>query len=343
MPFLTIPTEPTKEIIDSEYCYLFIKADDPKLRKNATKEEKEVYKEDVSQRKKMFDMLACGHYDVKNSLIPLVPITEEIANYICTADSYIFKINPVNATKIYDEGGLLYEYYVSTFDVDKRIDNIYELIDDLAENELLYEKVFREIFRCYCFSERDVFSQMNIRISQIFEYAGKMHKDRKLYLSRLLPDSFILVNSPESEKQVMELLSDKRIQLFSEDDDYKEVLEKLINAYWFNIAVDYFNALPKDYDREETAELIKDEELAMRALRRNNNNPAVKQLLSLLKAEDVVIILKIYTYSSTTEKVFDNMNQLKTYVIRNYGLTFDEACKEVGEWIGSNEEWFEII
>ena len=36
------------------------------------------------------------------------------------------------------------------------------------------------------------------------------------------------------------------------------------------------------------------------------------------------------------------MNEVRSYVIREYKVPFEDACKDIDRWHGENDEWFRI-
>ena len=41
-------------------------------------------------------------------------------------------------------------------------------------------------------------------------------------------------------------------------------------------------------------------------------------------------------------KIFKDMNEVRSYVIREYGVSFEDATKDIERWHGENEEYFRI-
>ena len=85
----------------------------------------------------------------------------------------------------------------------------------------------------------------------------------------------------------------------------------------------------------------------MNVLRENSDKETVKNILSLLKVEDMCVILTVLTEGDwddrTVEvKTFKDMNEVRSYVIRDYKVPFEDACKGIDRWHGENDEWFRI-
>ena len=180
MAFNYISTSPRHDEIPDNMKYIFITKDYPKPtpkdgKKKCTKEQIKEYNNVMDKRKQMFDMLNSGHYDIGNSSVELRPFSENLYNIVDKESCYIYKIKPINSAKNYERYGSKDSYYVSKFDVEKRINNIYELIDDLS-GTIYYADLFHYIF------DRGHLKNEGYRehAIELFEYAKKNHPDKKI-------------------------------------------------------------------------------------------------------------------------------------------------------------------
>ena len=353
MAFDYISTSPRHDEIPDNMKYIFITKDYPKPtpkdgKKKCTKEQIKEYDNVMDKRKQMFDMLDSGHYDIGNSSVELRPFSENLYNIVDRESCYIYKIKPINSAKNYERYGSKDSYYVSKFDVEKRINNIYELIDDLS-GTIYYADLFHYIF------DRGHLKNEGYRehAIELFEYAKKNHPDKKIYLSdcilRVL-HSYEHDGRYKKEEYIEEyakyLLDNNMIELTKDWDNQEDTIKNLIRACWFNIAVDYIKAIPEDVRDIYISDIHKDETV-MSVLRENSDKETVKNILSLLKVEDMCVILTVLTEGDwddrTVEvKTFKDMNEVRSYVIREHKVPFEDACKNIDRWHGENDEWFKI-
>lgn len=355
MAFYCINTKPRQDKIPENMRYIFVTKDYPKPtpkdgKKKCTKEQIKEYDEMMDKRKAMFNMLDSGHYDIGNAMIEVKPFTNGLSGFIGTESDYIYKIKPINACKQYRSSYSRDEdYFVSKFDVEKRIDNVYELIDDLS-NSIYYADLFHYIF------DRGHYKNEGYREYAIglFKYAKKNYPDKKIYLSdcirrvlhsydhagRYNGDAYV-------EEYVKELLDNSLIELIQEYDDQEDTIKNLISANWFGITRNYILAISEDVRDIYTRDIGKDESI-MSVLRANSDKDVVKEIMSLLHVEDMCVVLKVLTENEwdgdeTIEvKTFKDMNEVRSYVIREYGVSFEDASKSIDRWRGKNDEWFEI-
>ena len=341
-----IGIKPIQEEVPREFRYLFItkeyqKPYPEKGKKKCTKEQMDMYKAVTNKRKKMFSMLDSGHYDIGNNWIRLESFVSDF-NFLFKGDCYVYKINPINSRserKIYNNS--VQDYYTSKFDVEKRIDNIYELIDDFSDDDYCYNILFWLIFNIGIVNDRE--ESINL-----FKYAKDKYPSKKIYLSKCVKnrsngDRYITYKDlPEKEEYIYSLLHDGLIELIGESDYYNnDVVNDLIIAGWFNIAIDYIKRIPENLIDKESIYAIK-------TLRNNINKESVREILELLKLKDIGLVLNVMRINSFDEDeiadkiIFENMNAVRSYVIRTYGVPFDVACLDVEEWRGDNGEWFVI-
>ena len=52
--------------------------------------------------------------------------------------------------------------------------------------------------------------------------------------------------------------------------------------------------------------------------------------------------LSAYIFVLAEVKTFKDMNEVRSYVIREYKVPFEDACKDIDRWHGENDEWFRI-
>ena len=356
MAFYCINTEPIQEEIPENMRYIFITKDYPKPtpndgKKKCTKEQIKQYNEMMGKRKTMFDMLDSGHYDIGNAMIKVEPFANGLSGFIGTESDYIYKIKPINACKQYRSSYSRNEdFFVSKFDVEKRIDTVYELIDDLS-NSIYYADLFHYIF------DRGHYNNEGYRKYAIglFEYAKKNYPDKKIYLSdciRRVLHSYDhdgrYNNEPRIEEYVQILLDNSYIELTQDWDYQHDTVKNLIRANWFNIAKDYILAIPDDL-RDSYLSDVKKDEYTMNILRANSDKDVVKEIVSLLKVEDMCVVLKVIKYCEWFDeeeiketKTFKDMNEVRSYVIREYGVPFEDAIKNIGQWRGKDDETFKI-
>lgn len=354
MSFYCINTKPRQNNIPENMRYIFITKEYPKPipkdgKKKCTKEQNEQYKEMMENRTKMFAMLDSGHYDVGNALIEVSPFVHNLSGFVDSEKDYIYKIKPINSCKNRERYSNRDTYYVSKFDIEKRIDNIYELIDDLS-NSIYYADLFHYIF------DRGHYANEGYREYSIklFEYAKTKYPDKKIYMSDCIKRVLHSYEhggryneEPNMESYVKELLDSNLIELTQEYDDQESTVKNLIKSCWFEICVDYIHAIPEDV-RDIYLRDIQKDETVMNILRKNSDKENVKQIISLLGIKDSCVTLTVLSEDDWEDerieetKVFGDMNDVRSYVIGQYKVPFEDACKDVQYWRGENDEWFRI-
>lgn len=354
MSFYCINTEPVQEEIPEDMRYIFItkeypKPEPPEGKKKCTKEQNKQYNDMLCKRSKMFSMLDSGHYDVGNSLITVKPFTYDLSDLFDKESSVVYKIKPINSCKKCERYSNKEEYYVSKFEVEKKIENIYELIDDLS-NSIFYGDLFHFIFDRGHYTN-DGYRNHSIKL---FKYAHEKYPDKKIYLSNCIRKelhSYCYEGRYREEERiesyVKELLDNNLIELTQDYDDQDSTVKNLIAAHWFQICVDYIEAIPNDL-RDVYLRDIKNDESVMYVLRKNSDKEEVKKIISLLGIQDSCVTLTVLSEDDWDDesieetKVFKDMNEVRGYVIRKYKVPFENACKDVDYWHGENEEWFRI-
>lgn len=354
MAYHCLVTKPIQEKISDNMKYIFVTKEYPKPtpengKKKCTKEQMTHYNDMMANREEMFKILNSGHFDIENATIKLEQFTNNLPSFIGNEGCYIYKINPINASKTYGGYGSREHYFVSKFDIEKKIETVYELIDDLS-NSIYYADLFHYIF------DRGHYKNKGYREYSIglFKYAKKNHPDKKIYLSdciRRVLHSYDHAGRYNGEAYVEEyvklLLDNCLIELIQEYDDHEDTIKNLIGANWFGIARDYILAISEDVRDIYIRDIHKDES-AMSVLRINSDKDVVKEIMSLLHVEDMCVVLKVMKYDDwdgedvVETKTFKDMNEVRSYVIREYGVSFDDATKDIGGWHGENEEYFRI-
>lgn len=354
MSFYCINTKPKQEDIPENMRYIFITKEYPQPKplegkKKCTKEQNEQYKEMMTKRTQMFTMLDSGHYDVGNALIELSPFVHNLSGFVDNEKDYIYKIKPINSCKNRERYSNRDTYYVSKFDVEKRIDNIYELIDDLSDS-IYYADLFHYIFDRGRFAN-DGYRDYSIKL---FEYAKTKYPDKKIFMSDCIKRVLHSYehdgrynDNPNMESYVKELLDSNLIELTQEYDDQESTVKNLIKSYWFDICLNYIEVIPENI-REIYLRDIQNDESAMSVLRKNNDKENVKKIISLLGIENSSVTLTVLSEDDWEDerieetKVFKDMNEVRGYVISQYKVSFEDACKDVIYWRGENDEWFRI-
>lgn len=354
MAFYCINTEPETAEIPENMRYIFITKEypqpkPPEGKKKCTKEQNKQYKEMMSKRNKMFTMLDSGHYDVGNALITVKPFTYDLSELFDKDSSFVYKIRPINSNKKHDRYSNKEEYYVSKFDVEKKIENIYELIDDLS-GSIFYADLFHFIF------DKGHYANEGYKehAMELFKYAHEKYPDKKIYLGDCIRNVLHTYDhngrykeQPNMEDYACELLNEKYIELFQEYEDHEAVVKNFICAYWFDICVKYIEAISVDIRNIYLRDIGKNEQV-MNVLRKNNDKESVKKIISLLGINDSCVTLTVLQDDDWDDerieetKVFKDMNEVRTYVIGKYNVSFEDACKDVQYWRGADDEWFRI-
>lgn len=354
MAFYCINTKPEQEFIPENMRYIFIAKEypqpkPPEGKKKCTKEQNKQYNDMICKRGEMFAMLDSGHYDVGNSLISVRPFTHDLSDLFDKESSIVYKIKPINSCKKRERYSNKDEYYVSRFDVVKKIENIYELIDDLSDSSF-YTDLFHFIFDKGHYANNGY----RERSIELFKYAHEKYPDKKIYLGDCILNVLHSYDhscrykcEPNMEEYVCELLNNNFVELSQEYDDHESVVKNLITAYWFEICVKYIEAMAEDIRDVYLRDIYKNDDV-MNILRKNNDKENVKKIISLLGIEDSCVTLTVLSEDEWEDenveetKVFKDMNEVRGYVISQYKVPFENACKDVQYWRGENDEWFRI-
>lgn len=356
MAYNCLSIKPQQENISDNMKYIFITKDYPKPtpengKKKCTREQINRYNEMIADREKMFKMLDSGHYDIGNSRIELHNFTSDLSSFLGSEEKYyIYKINPINANKTYEKYGSGEYYFVSKFNVEKRIETVQELIDDLSDS-IYYADLFHEIF------DRGHYGNEGYREYSVglFEYAKKNYPNKKIQLSDCIRrelhtyDHVGRYNNEAGIEEYVQMLLDNSYIELTQDWDYQEdTIKNLIRANWFNIAKNYILAIPEDVRETYTRDIHKDERV-MAVLRTNSNKEIVKEVMHLLHVENMHVVLKVMKYTDWYDRddvvetqTFKDMNEVRSYVIRKYGVPFEDATEDIERWHGENEEYFRI-
>lgn len=298
-----IENKPVQKELEDKYKYIFIAKNVPQ--QGFTKAEIKKIKE---ERKIMFKMLDSGIYDIGNGIIEAMDVSHSTNLYHVLKNlCFIYKIKPVNV-KMHNG-----HPYISKFIVENRFDNIYDFIDDL--NIECANLVFGCLFNINI-------DNMKVKVMELFKYYHRKFPERKINISSCVTSNYSIYGY---EDDMMTLIKNNEIYL--DENNKREVINKLLINNWFNVLIEYikFNNITKE------------DIINVNVLIENANNKIVKQIMNLLDIDDTSISINIYDEDSCVKTIsFKDINEARTYVIRNYGVTFENSCKDVCDWCGSN-------
>lgn len=359
MGYYTLTTQPVQDKVPESYRYIFINKEypvpqPPAGKKRLTKEQKEKYEKACNDRKTMFAMLNSGTYDIGNGKIRLEKLDSEYSTTdIKIEKHFVYKIIPINA--YFDRGSSWSRregYYVSKFNVEKKIESVYELIDDLIDSETLYE-VLSTVLKHGSYSN-DGYRE---EAFEIFRYIKAKYPNKEIFLYKLLiiPDSLTIEFnnsfnvSPQTEEYIQSLLNEGLISLYEPEQWWdSEIIEHLLSNQWFNIAKEFALQVPENL-RDRVYNWLRDSEFVRKVTRENSDQEIVREFSNLIgigKNDLTLTVIRdgdFFDEDEIIEEVsFKNMPDVRTYVIRKYGVPYDRVKDEPYRWRGENDECFRV-
>jgi len=353
MSFYSLPLKGTNEKIPVERCYLSIalysensfKPKDGK--KRLTKEEIKSKNERIFEQTETLKRLDSGYMNLYNRTI-------EADNILSTSfpkldkdfDKYIvYRIEPTlsrEETQSYYRDS---KYLLSEFKVIKKITNQKEMIKQVHDDRILTQ-FLEKVFESYSYSNeeyvdliynyfRDVkteYPDFEISLSDLVITSDYTHAPTERFSS----NNIYQVTKDNIEK----LLCDNLISYTKTYDWYQsDVIVTLINCGMSHVAFDYLNHLTED----SYVSIIADKNIDI-ALRLHSTDEYVKKIIAKLNIKLSGVTLKIEKYleygeTSTSEKRFENIGEIKSYLIKEFDVPFEKLqSNDISTFGFSNEE-----
>jgi len=361
MSFYSLPIERYNIKVPEEYCYLVIRKYTDKNfqpqddKKKLSSQELKEKKERLINQQNTIKQLETGYCNLYNNKIKLDNINGSFfVSYLEDENELIYKIKPVASREIRENHYSWNDknYETSEFNVIKKFSNKEEVIQQIYEDKLL------NTFAATVFDSLSYGNEgYDQKLYRYFEYFQKTFNNCNISLSDIMltDDYNHMIRSKFNRKDTYELtrinirylLDNGLVKHFREGDYYKnKLIIGLIECGLYDVALDCVKQI-EEYDLEY---LLKDKDFEI-VLRKWSNINEVKEIISLLDIKLKGVTLKVikdyYGSKSFEEKTFNNISEVKTYLIKNYDISFEQVMnKDVCDldlYDGDTEIKFEVI
>jgi len=350
MAFYSLPLEKNNVDIPPEYCYLVLKQyseDDfkPQQDKNKptknklTSQELKDKKESILKQQNTINQLDTGYCNLHNRKHDLETILSSFfISHLDNSNCLIYKIQPLASYK--NKSGYSYNdrYETSEFNVLTKFNNKEEVINQIHKDGLLRN------FASVLFNSLSYVNPgYDLKLYKYFEYFKNTFSDYDISLSDIVLSNTNKFNSKDINEIVKNniryLLENDLIKCFREEDYYKEeLIILLIECGLFEIALQCVKLL-----EEYNIKSLLNDKLFDIVLRKWSNDKHVKMIIDILgiKLSGVTLTVKDYDneYIKIIEtKIFDNIGEVKTYLVKNYNVSFDEIVnKDICDIVAKDE------
>ena len=258
--------------------------------------------------------------------------------YLDDDNCLIYKIQPLASYK--NRTGYNYNdrYETSEFNVLTKFNSKEEVIDQIHKDGLLRN------FASVLFNSLSYVNPgYDLKLYKYFEYFKNTFSDYDISLSDIVLSNTNKFNSKDINEIVKNniryLLENDLIKCFREEDYYKEeLIILLIECGLFEIALQCVKLL-----EEYNIKSLLNDKLFDIVLRKWSNDKHVKMIIDILgiKLSGVTLTVKDYDneYIKIIEtKIFDNIGEVKTYLVKNYNVSFDEIVnKDICDIVAKDE------
>ena len=362
MAIYSLPLEKNNVDIPPEYCYLvlkqyseddFIKPQQDKnkpTKKKLTSQELKDKKESILKQQNTINQLDTGYCNLHNRKYDLETILNSFfISHLDNINCLIYKIQPIASYK--NKSGYSYNdrYEVSEFKVLTKFKNKEEVINQIHKDGLLRK------FASVLFDSLSYVNEgYDLKLYKYFEYFKNTFSDYDISLSDIslsdisLSDIVLSNKNKFDSKNIYELvktnirylLENDLIKCFREEDYYKEeLITLLIECGLSEIALQCVKLL-----EEYNIKSLLNDKIFDKVLRKWSNDKHVKEIIDYLdiKLSGVTLIIKDYDneYIKIIEtKVFDNIGEVKIYLVKNYNVSFDEIVnKDICDIVAKDED-----
>lgn len=340
MSYHYLSTKRNTTDIPVEYTYLVIsKYTDnsfkPSNGKKLTSQELKDKRNVLELQEKTIKQLDSGYYNLYNNRLKLESIfNSSFINCLYDDNYLVYKIEPISSNK--ETSGTYYsrtEYLTSEFNVESQlktkediIKQIYndgllrkfsaEMFDNLSYGNEGYQNKLYEHFKYI----NDSFTNYNISLSDIMLTDDYKHELRSKFCTRDI--------SEITKTNIRYLLHNDLILCFKEADYYKqELIINLIKCGLYDIALKCVTLL-EDWE----IAVLKDDKDFDIVLRKWSSKDEIKEIIKFLHITLNGVRLNIIRYSdyNTTTEIedFTNINEVKTYIIKNYDVTIEDIMNK---------------
>ena len=351
MAYYYLNIEPSKiKDLHNRYKYITMsntyKRCNPAKGKRYSAEENKQYNEMIANMKKSNDALNSGEVDLHNNPIELEDFIKSSYRVSDLSDDTIYRIEPIESKKTWEQYSHNRDHFwTNKFKVVNKITALEDLVDQLYKDNLLDEFVGKYFENTSC--SNDGYKEKNITF---FEMINSKFKDYKPCLSHILVADINhyekLPRFSNPYERILELinyhLDNSLMSLRHEwNNDDIEVFTMLLRYKWFELAYKYLlDVETTSYDFGK----MKVDKNINTLLRSNSGDEFVKKIIVHLGIEDTFVTLKVKQYDDddyedrTIEtKVFKDMDELKTYLIKQYDVAFSDINKDIDKIRGEDE------
>ena len=351
MSYYYLNVEPSK-IKDLQNRYKYITMADtyarskPEKGKKYTADENKKYNEMVDNMKKSNDAFNTGEVDLHNNSIELKDFIKESFSIPNFTNETVYRIEPIESKQTWEQYSHNRDkYWTNKFKVVNKITTLEDLVEQLHKDLLLDEFVGKYFENTSASNEG--YKEKNIAF---FELLKDKYKDYKPCLSFILIkdishyDKFARFSTPY--ENIYDLinyhLNNDLISLRHEwNNDDIEVFTMLLRYKWFELAHRYL--LEVDTNSYDYGQIKKDKDINA-IIRSNSGDEFVKKIIEHLGVENTFVTLKVKQYDDDDykdriieTKVFKDINELKTYLIKQYDVPFSEINKDIDDIRGEDE------
>jgi hypothetical protein len=355
MAFYSLPLEKHNVKIPPENCYLVLcKYGDnhfkpQKDKKKLSADELKEKKKKLQEQQDTIKVLDSGHCNLHNRKITLDTIYNSFfTSYLYDYDNYIiYKIKPLASNEVkntYSYSKVTYE--VSEFDVIKKFKSKEELLKEI-HNDRLLEKFSAQMFENLSYANEGY----DIRLYDYFKYIKETFQGFEVSLEDIIlsndynhaiRNNFSRKDTNKvSKTNIRYLLENGLVKYFKPYDYYKtKVIIALLDCGLYDVAL-HCTKLLKD---SEIQDLKKNKDFDI-VLRKWSNIAEVKEIISSLDITLSGIRLTVKNHHDKEVDVqdFKNIGEAKTFIIKNYNVSFEQVMsKDICDIESYNEDdgWY---
>jgi len=340
MAYYSLPLERNNvKDIPSKNCYItlcpypdnYLK---PEKGKKMTKEDVNTKKKCIANHNETIKQLDTGTFNMYNNSIDADDVLN--STYVGLIKDFgnntVYKIKPILSREDRSGYDSRTRYKISEFNVVKKITNRKELLAQLAEDYLL-DDFSAEVFNNYCCYGNEGYSDL---LHDYFVEIKSDYPDVKIGLKDIVltddyhhdtSERFRVDRIYDLTKQNLRILLDENLISYITKYEYyfAQVITALVNCGLSDIAVVYLNEIPKD----KYENISKDKSLCT-AIKLHSTDEFVKDIMTTLAIELNEVILTIeesrsYGNDKVTEVKFNNINEVKSYLIKTYDVPFEKV------------------
>ena len=257
--------------------------------------------------------------------------------YLDDDNCLIYKIQPLASYKNRTGYNPRDKYEISEFNVLIKFNSKEEVINQIHKDGLL-RKFASVLFDSLSYVNKGY----DLKLYKYFEYFKNTFIDYDISISDIVLSNKNKFNKKDIyeivKTNIRYLLENDLIKCFREEDYYKEeLITLLIECGLSEIALQCVKLL-EEYNIKN---LLNDKEFD-RVLKKWSNDKHVKMIIDILgiKLSGVTLTVKDYNNDKIIEtKVFDNIGEIKTYLVKNYNVPFDEIVnKDICDIVVDDED-----